>query len=64
MAETGKILGEDQNALDERVASLLAAHRGDAIAVIETLLLVADSRAARTSFGFVRGRLPPLPGEV
>jgi hypothetical protein len=58
MAEAAKIIDEDQDALDERVANLLAAHNGDMLAVIETLLLAADSRAARISFGFVRGRLP------
>lgn len=40
--------------------SLLAAHNGDALAVIETLLLVVDARAERVSFGFVRGCLPAL----
>lgn len=49
---------DEQNTLTERVDSLLAAHNGDARATIETLLLAADNRAARISFGYVRGRLP------
>ncbi|MET4634946.1 hypothetical protein [Kaistia defluvii] len=49
-----------QSALDHRVQSLLDAHNGDALAVIETLLLAVDSREERVSFGFVRGRLPAL----
>lgn len=48
---------DEQNTLNERVDSLLAAHNGDARATIETLLLAADNRAARISFGYVRGRL-------
>jgi hypothetical protein len=58
MAEAAKTPDEEQDTLDARVANLLAAHNGDMLAVIETLLLAADSRAARISFGFVRGRLP------
>jgi hypothetical protein len=54
---------DEQDALDRRVATLLAAHNGDARATIETLLLAADSRAARVSFGFVRGRLPITAGD-
>jgi len=49
-----------QEALDERVRSLLASHNGDPLAVIETLLLAVDARAERVSFGFVRGCLPAL----
>lgn len=58
MAEVAKTTDEEQSALDERVSRLLKAHNGDALAVIETLLMVADARAARISFGLVRGRLP------
>lgn len=58
MADAAKTIDDEQTALDKRVASLLVAHNGDALAVIETLLLATDSRAARISFGFVRGRLP------
>jgi hypothetical protein len=49
---------DEQHALDQRVESLLAAHSGDARAVIEVLLMAADQRAERISFGYVRGRLP------
>lgn len=58
MTEAAKTIEDEQGALDERVNSLLAAHNGDLRAVVETLLLAADSRARRISFGFVRGRLP------
>lgn len=58
MGRAAETFDAEQAALDERVESLLAAHNGDARAVIETLLLTADSRAARASFGFVRGQLP------
>jgi len=61
MGRAAEIIDAEQHALDERVDSLLAAHNGDARAVIETLLLTADSRAARISFGYVRGRLPDEP---
>jgi len=49
-----------QEALDERVKSLLASHNGDPLAVIETLLLAVDARVERVSFGFVRGCLPAI----
>lgn len=52
---------EAQIALDERVDRLLAAYNGNARAALETLLLAVDIRAARISYGFVRGRLPDLP---
>jgi hypothetical protein len=58
MAEAEQTNDDEQHALDQRVESLLAAHNGDLRAVVETLLLAADSRAARVSFGYVRGRLP------
>ncbi|WP_018183964.1 hypothetical protein [Kaistia granuli] len=58
MGQAAKTVHDEQRTLDERVDSLLAAHNGDALAVIETLLMAADSRAERMSYGFVRGRLP------
>lgn len=58
MGHAEKIIDEEQDALDKRVDNLLDAHNGDARAAIETLLLTADSRAARISLGYVRGRLP------
>lgn len=58
MGQPDKTIDEEQNALSERVDSLLAAHNGDARATIETLLLAADNRAAQISFGYVRGQLP------
>jgi len=58
MGRAAEIMDAEQQALDKRVDSLLAAHNGDARATIETLLLTADNRATRTSFGYVRGRLP------
>jgi len=58
MAEPVHPIDPAQSALDQRVDNLLAAHQGDAHAVIETLLLAIDARTARISFGFVRGRLP------
>ncbi|MCX5518014.1 hypothetical protein OSH10_06165 [Kaistia defluvii] len=65
MAEAAYPIDPAQSALDQRVDSLMAAHQGDARAVIETLLLAIDARAARISFGFVRGRLPgPDSGEI
>ncbi|MCX5569578.1 MULTISPECIES: hypothetical protein [Kaistia] len=57
MGPAAEIVDAEQHALDERVDRLLAAHNGDARAVIETLLLTADSRATRISFGYVRRRL-------
>ena len=60
MAEPEGHLDEAQSTLDQRVDSLLAAHNGDPLAVIETLLLAVDARADRVSFGFVRGCLPTL----
>lgn len=47
-----------QDALDQRVQNLVAAHNGNPLAAIETLLLAVDARAERISFGYVRGRLP------
>lgn len=58
MGRAAEIIDAEQAALDKRVGSLLAAHNGDARAVIETLLLASDSRVERISFGYVRGRLP------
>jgi hypothetical protein len=58
MAEAVKSVDDEQQALDKRVESLLAAHNGDLRAVVETLLLAADSRAARASIGYDCGRLP------
>ncbi|BCP55824.1 hypothetical protein K32_44410 [Kaistia sp. 32K] len=58
MGRSAEAFEEEQRALDARVESLLAAHRGDPRAVIEMLLLAADSRAERISYGYVRGRLP------
>lgn len=60
MADPAETFDEVQIALDQRVESLLAAHEGDARAVIETLLLAIDARTERVSFGFVRGCLPAL----
>ncbi|SHF09609.1 hypothetical protein SAMN02745157_1628 [Kaistia soli DSM 19436] len=45
-----------EDGLQRRVDDLVAAHGGDPRAVIETLLLVNDARAAATSYGYVRGR--------
>lgn len=65
MAEAAQLIDAVQSALDQRVDSLMAAHEGDARAVIETLLLAIDARAERISFGFVRGRLPGMgPGDT
>lgn len=58
MAEAAHPIDPAQSVLDQRVDNLMAAHQGDARAVIETLLLAIDARAARISFGFVRGQLP------
>ena len=60
MGEPAEHVDEVQSALDQRVQSLLSAHNGDPLAVIETLLLAVDARAERVSFGFVRGCLPAL----
>jgi hypothetical protein len=60
MAETAERLDRPGQALEARVASLVAAHQGDAHAVIETLLLAIDARTARISYGFVRGSLPAV----
>lgn len=60
MAKPAEQTDSAQDALDQRVDSLMAAHQGDARAVIETLLMAIDARAERISFGFVRGRLPRL----
>lgn len=60
MGEPAEHLDEVKSTLDQRVESLLAAHNGDALAVIETLLLAVDARAERVSFGFVRGFLPAI----
>jgi hypothetical protein len=60
MAEAAKRNDSGEAALEARVESLVAAHQGDARAVIETLLLAIDARTARISFGFVRGRLPEI----
>lgn len=60
MAEAAKRIDSPEQALEARVESLVAAHQGDARAVIETLLLAIDARTARISFGFVRGRLQEL----
>jgi len=58
MGHAAEVIDVEQAMLDEWVESLLASHGGDARAVIETLLLLADGRAERISFGYVRGRLP------
>lgn len=57
MAQAVHPIDPAQSALDHRVDNLMAAHQGDARAVIETLLMAIDARTARISFGFVRGRL-------
>lgn len=62
MTEPAEWIDPAQSALDQRVDSLLAAHQGDALAVIETLLMAIDARTDRISFGFVRGRLPHVGG--
>jgi hypothetical protein len=58
MAQAAERIGSTEAALEARVDSLVAAHQGDARAVIETLLLAIDARTARISFGFVRGHVP------
>jgi hypothetical protein len=60
MAQAAERIDSTEAALEARVDSLVAAHQGDARAVIETLLLAIDARTARISFGFVRGRLPDI----
>jgi hypothetical protein len=60
MAETMERLDRPEQILEARVTSLVAAHQGDAYAVIETLLLAIDARTARISYGFVRGCLPDV----
>lgn len=47
---------EQEKALLKRVDELIAVHRGDLRAVIETLLMAYDDRVEQVSFGFVRGR--------
>ena len=58
MGQAAEVIDVERAILDERVESLFAAHGWDARAVIETLLLLVDSRSERISFEYVRGRLP------
>jgi hypothetical protein len=60
MAKAAERIDSAEQALEARVESLVAAHQGDARAVIETLLLAIDARTARISYGFVRGSLPDV----
>lgn len=58
MSEAARALEVEQNALDERIDSLVAAHNGNWRAAMEVLLLTGDAVAASLSYGYVRGIRP------